>query len=120
MRAPSKLFADERIVAAAVAHPLRRRTVVMPRKAHTRNLDHVDQLVSINQLIAAEVKGRLDATPHDLLRPLNAVGHVGEAAGLLTVALDLNLVAARGTASATSLQSTAALSCTPAIRAELA
>ncbi len=104
-RLPTQALLDQCVVAAPSAHALWGGEVIAAIQLDARDLlDDVDQLVDRDQLTAAEIDRRDDVARHDRLGSEHAVVDVGEAARLLTVAPDLDLVMAREHSRATLRQ----------------
>jgi len=92
---PAELLLDERVVAAAAADAFGGIQLVRALEFDAGDVfDHVDQLVDGHHLGAAEVDGLDDAAFHDGLGAVEAVVDVLEAAGLESVAPDLDAVVA--------------------------
>ena len=87
--------ADQRVVAVAAADALGRGEVVVPRQRDAGDpLDDVDEFVDRDQLLGADVERLPDVAGGEPQRAVHAVVDVGEAARLLAVAPDLDLVVA--------------------------
>src|ERR1043166_6138807 len=93
---PTKIFLDKRVVAVATVHALGGLEIVMALELDPGDLlPDVHQLIDRNQFVAAEVDWFENLAPKDLLSAVQTVVDVHEAACLMTVAPDLDLVFAR-------------------------
>ena len=96
-RLPVENFLDEGVVGVAAGHALRRVQVVFAVHLHAGDLfDLGQQFVDGNQFAGAEVDRRGDqvVAVHDLVNALHAVVNIHEAAGLLAVAPDRDVLLA--------------------------
>src|SRR5262249_56285271 len=86
---------DERVVAVGPADALGGVGAVLPLELHAGDaLDDVDEVVDGDELIAADVDRIAHVAGRQPQRAVQAVVDVGEAAGLLAVAPDLDRVVA--------------------------
>src|SRR5437762_14226338 len=88
---------DQRVVAVAPRHALRRTDVVFPREGDAGNLfDLADQLVDRHQLIRPEIDRRRDEmiAMHDHVDPLDTIVDIHEAPRLISSTPDADRTAA--------------------------
>src|SRR4051812_7656955 len=87
---PSEAASNERVVAAAAVHALRRGEVVPTFHPDAcEALDEVDQLVDGHGLVTPDVDGLGDVAVHEAIRPLDAIVDVQEGTRLLAIAPDV-------------------------------
>src|ERR1043166_3721359 len=96
VRFPVQIFFDQRVVAVAAVHALGRLEIVPALELDAGDgFDDVDEAVDRDDFAAAEVDRFEDVAVEDLLRAFQAIRDVHEAAGLIAVAPDFDLVFAR-------------------------
>src|SRR6266487_3050468 len=90
---PAQTLFDERVVAVATVHALGRFQVIIALQLHAGDpLDEIHQLIDGDQFVAAQVERFDNLALEDGLRSFQAVVDVHEAAGLMTITPDLDLM----------------------------
>src|SRR5688572_11810876 len=88
---PVQPRADQRVVAVPTPYAFRGIDLIPALERHPGNLlDHANELIDADQLIAADVERLVDVTLHEAERSIHAIVDVCEAAGLLPVAPDVD------------------------------
>src|SRR5215471_3104443 len=90
---PSKNFLNQGVVAVAAVHAFRRGRVVIPFQLQTGDvLDNIDELINRDELTAAKIQRFCIIAVHDYLRASYAIVDPLKAAGLFSIAPNLDLM----------------------------